>query len=1444
MKNILIYLILFFLGLIPLSLQSQSVKSYQIDDIRKNRSVQIELKEGFYKELMNHSFLTDENRSEVRYFYINHIHIYKKMFVEFIDGKDTITSIDVKSKFSSIINNVIADYNRDKKFVKFKAEYNLPDVANNKKGDYNDKIPNGPCSNMGFENCDFTDWNLTQGTVNNVAYAFTNPVATNNWGNGSIVGFPGQPGGPNSGADQHFIVNAGVDPNVPIQMVNPLNGGTCSAMIGDGNGTNYWASKISQTFLVDPSNADFSYSYAAVMQDPGHPLGEQPYFIARVFDQAGNPIVCGNFESTAGDGSAGWTTLGQIEYKDWSTVIVPLQAYIGQNVTVEFTVGDCGQGGHYGYAYVEASCTPLQIVSSDTVVCGAPVTLNAPSPFNGTYLWNTGATTSSITTSTPGLYTVDLITAPGCFITLDVTVSADSTTPTANFIADTVCLGAVTTFSDLSTTPVGTISNWNWDFDNDGVVDNTTQNPTYTFLAAGAYPINLQVGGGNCGHDTTINIYVTPAPTAGFTFTNECFGSVTNFTDLSNGNGSPITTWQWDFDNNGAVDNTTQNPSNGYPAAGTYTAKLYVSAGGACADSITMQVVVNPIPVSNFTATSECFGTANVFTDMSNITTGGIAGWSWDFGDASGTSVVQNPTYAYNGPGNYNVTLTVTSDSGCINVFNTNVDVFTIPVADFTTNIPCNGSATQFTDQSVIGSINLSNWNWDFDSDAIVDDVNQNPSFIFPNAGAFPVNLNIVDTNGCTHDTTITINVSPQPVAAFTHTNECFGSATGFTDLSNTPSGTITNWAWDFDGNGLVDNATQNPTNGYSTAGTYTAELLVTNSLGCVDSTMMQVVVNPMPVANFDTDSVCEGAITIFNDLSNISTGGILSWSWDFGDASGTSLLQNPTYTYIATGSYNAILTVISDSGCINVFNANVDVNPNPTAAFVTNDVCANVVASFTDNSNGNGGFINDWQWDFDNNGTTDDVVQNPTYSYPGDGVYNAELVVTTNDGCKDTIVQPINIFPMPNANYTFVNACLVDGIVFTDNSVVSSGAITNWDWSFGNTNTSVVQSPTENYLTQGIYNVQLIVTTDNLCKDTVVQTIEVWPMPVVNFDPTEVCLNAVTNFNDLSTVLNAPTANTIISWSWDFDGLGNSNIQNPSYTFTTEGAVPTTLTVTTNNGCTKDTTINVTVHPLPQVSFTGDSASCAPLCMEFINTSSISSGTIDQWQWDFGDQTNSGGFEPSHCYQNDTYASVFQYDVTVTAISNWGCSTTLTKPQVATVYPIPNAHFIVSPEITDVYDREITFTDLSIVGSTWLWDLGDGATTTVQNPIHEYADSGNYLITLFIENIYGCKDTTDKLIRINPAYAIWIPNVFTPDGDGLNDFFFIDGFGLEEIQLRIFNRWGDELLYTEGEKESVGWDGSYKGSIVQEDVYVYRVRVKDVFDKWTEYIGRVTLIK
>jgi len=301
--------------------------------------------------------------------------------------------------------------------------------------------------------------------------------------------------------------------------------------------------------------------------------------------------------------------------------------------------------------------------------------------------------------------------------------------------------------------------------------------------------------------------------------------------------------------------------------------------------------------------------------------------------------------------------------------------------------------------------------------------------------------------------------------------------------------------------------------------------------------------------------------------------------------------------------------------------------------------------------------------------------------------------------------------------------------------------------------------------------------------------------------------------------------------------------IQNPSFIFNTAGVNPTTLTVTSNNGCSNSITLNVTVDPLPQVIFGNPTAGCAPtMCVNFTNNSTINTGTIASWQWDFGDGFSSSLMIPPHCYENSSYSVLQNFDVTLTAISDKQCTTTVIQPAMITVYPKPLADFDYTPLETDIYDNEITFMDQSIIANSWSWNMGDGGLSIENNPIHIYQDSGFYLITLSIENSYGCKDTTQKTVKINTVYTLFIPNAFTPDGDGINDYFFIESYGLTDLQTMIFDKWG-ELLY-ESQQLKSKWDGFYKGKKCINDSYVYRIKAKDIFDEWHEYVGRIILLR
>ncbi len=221
-----------------------------------------------------------------------------------------------------------------------------------------------PCENMGFEEGDFNLWTGYTG--------YCCPISATNLG---IV------------SGRHTIVSGpGVDPNVPINLLAP-GGGTYSTRLGNDFVDNE-AEKLVRTFAVTAQNTNFTYQYAVVLQDPGHSDYEQPRFEVKMYDSTGALLPCGYYSVTSQAGIPGFQTITDntgwgetIRYKDWTTVGVDLSPYIGQNITIEFSTGDCALGGHYGYAYIDASCNSLQITSTFCRGSTAPVVLTAPDGF-------------------------------------------------------------------------------------------------------------------------------------------------------------------------------------------------------------------------------------------------------------------------------------------------------------------------------------------------------------------------------------------------------------------------------------------------------------------------------------------------------------------------------------------------------------------------------------------------------------------------------------------------------------------------------------------------------------------------------------------------------------------------------------------------------------------------------------------------------------------------------------------------------------------------------------------------------------------------------------------------------------------------------------------------------------------------------------------------------
>ncbi|MEO0473243.1 MAG: PKD domain-containing protein, partial [Bacteroidota bacterium] len=790
--------------------------------------------------------------------------------------------------------------------------------------------------------------------------------------------------------------------------------------------------------------------------------------------------------------------------------------------------------------------------SSNQVCPGIPVGVSftdtsVPDTTLVSWNWDFGDGTTSTqqnpnhSYATPGVYTVRLIVTNilGCSDTISVPNTVNVLTPPTSVFTPSDndgCMPLAVTFSESSTDGDAAIVSWSWDF-GDGN-SSLVQNPTYTFPTPGVYGVQLLVTDANgCQDSVSQNITVYDLPSADFVSADTlgCAPQTVNFTDLSSGTPG-IVNWFWDFGDGTFA--TVQNPGHTYAANGQYDVSLVVINAQGCRDTLLRPAYIRlNQPVADFTASSTtiCPGAQVSFTDTS-IPDTTLVSWLWDFGDGT-SSTLQNPSHLYTSSGNYDIRLTVTNVLGCsqTELKTAFIEVQEAPLAQFT--VPdvddCAPFAVSFSNTSIAGSNPIVAWEWNFGTGA--GSALENPSYTFLNPGNYDVQLVATNSLACTDTFTLAVEALQLPDANFRASDSvgCAPISITFFDLSTGPA-VLTAWEWSFgDGNTSTSPV---PVNTYLNNGLYDVSLKVTDINGCEDSlTKAQYIKLRQPDADFTADQtqVCPGVNIQFTDKSVPDTT-LLSWSWDFGDGN-TSATQNPVHSYSAPGTYTVSLTItnILNCGDAEVKTAFIEVLPPPTPQFTASDTvgCTPLGVSFTDNSFGNPSPIVAWDWNFGNGQTS--TAQNPATVFNTPAIYPVALTVTDNNGCTATRVENIRSLVLPQADFRASDTTGCEGVInFFD---LSSGpqAITSWKWYFGDGDSALVQNPSHNYQSTGLYTVTLIITDAFGCGDTIERPDYInLTRPIADFTQSETvaCPGEEIEFLDAS-IPDHP----IIDWSWDF---------------------------------------------------------------------------------------------------------------------------------------------------------------------------------------------------------------------------------------------------------------------------------------------------------------------
>jgi gliding motility-associated-like protein len=916
-----------------------------------------------------------------------------------------------------------------------------------------------------------------------------------------------------------------------------------------------------------------------------------------------------------------------------------------------------------------------------------PVIRNNGSPVTHTY-------------QAAGTYNVTLQveTSSGCkstVFTMPVTINPK---PKADFVLPAgICLpNGTAQFTDQSTIPDGTQSQFTylWDF-GDGNTS-TDKNPVHSYSGVGPYTVKLTVTSNNgCVHDTSkVLSTIFAQPDAIFTAPAEvCLTDSAVFADQSTAANSTVTQWFWDFGD--ATTSNLQNPKKRWSAPGTYTVKLYIKSGAGCnSDTMSKQVVVNPLPTASFNVSAPgCQGKSVSFTSTAVANAGTLVKWNWNFGDNTSSSVNNsNPvTHIYNTAGTFTVTLEVETDKGCKStVFTRNVVINPQPKADFTLPSICMPSGTgQFQDMSTIadGSQSQFTYFWEFGDGGT--STLKNPTHQYLTAGPFSVKLTVTSKDGCVHDTTKALTtIYPQPVANFTVTPEtCLGAPTAFTDGSNGSGSTVTQWSWSF-GDGNVSNV-QNPQHTYNAAGTYTVTLTITTDKGCVSTvTSKSTVVNPLPVANFTfSNPTCETRAVNFTDGSAANAGNLVKWNWNFGDA-GTSTVQNPTHTYANQGTFTVSLEVETNKGCKSpAVTKQVKVNYLPVPNFSMPDVCAgDPFAEFTDLSTIADGSEAQFTylWNFgDANATganpNTSTIKNARHQYTVAGVYNVTLTVTSKDGCSKDIVKQFTVNGQPQAVFSVANEndlCSNKEVTLTDASTIDVGRLIKieiyWDYLNDPLNKTVDNSPaagkTYAYtypdfgspLTK-TYQVRYVAYSGTICLSQVIRNITVKASPQLQFDALAGICQEEPAFQVLNARETAGLAGTGV-----FTGPGISPTGNFDPAIAKAGTHTIRYTYNASNGCSAFLEEPIQVYPTPQVNAGPDRV---VLEGGFITIMATSTGNNLSYLW-----TPSLGLDNA-TIANPKAAPPVDTEYTLTVVSGDGCvNSDKVKVTLLKQIKVPNA--------------------------------------------------------------------------------------------------------------------------------------------------------------------------
>jgi len=745
-------------------------------------------------------------------------------------------------------------------------------------------------------------------------------------------------------------------------------------------------------------------------------------------------------------------------------------------------------------------------------------------------------------------------------------------------------------------------------------------------------------------------------------------------------------------------------------------------------------------------------------------------------------------------------------------------------------------------------------WVWDYgDGVGTQTRPNGNPFTLnYPTAGNKIITFKTVSDFGCVSNLfTLPVVINSKPLAGFVNPASCLADAKAqFTDTSKVAGvgASIVYWEWNFGdgtpvfaGSGLTY---KKPLHSYLVVGQKTVKLIVTSNSGCKDTVIQQFFINgEVTKAAFTTlspNNLCSNLPVQIKDNSFVNVGGLIRVDiyWNYTNAPSVFDQDNsPTPGKIYTHSYPNLQTdqkysirYFAYSGfngvCQKDTTINILVRASPVAQFISvPDVCLNggpVVLTQGSSTGGTGVYMGA--------GVTFNAgvyTFNPLATGVTVGTNNGVIyTVTSPAGCDSAKVQRIKVLapPVVNSFGPVGNTCQNTNINFNQTSTMSDGTIVKWiyNWNDGTPEQVMANGSAVShlYITSGPHSATLTLETAYGCRNIPYAAsfnVNPQPLPDFTFSPTACLPQARIDFLNIT-----PPSLSTWSYKWYFvqnpaNFLDSSTQQSPNHLYTSVGPHTVKLISTSPiTGCTNSIIKEVnTIHKAPIANFNFDKPSiCVAQSLMVLQNSTAEEGTLTAWSWNYGDNSTAVGLSPIP----HTYSAIGTYNVKLTVTNSFGCVDDTIKQFVVYPYPLVNA----GPDevvleggtfniVATATGNNLTYLWSSIPSPTYLSSI------TILNPLAKPVVDITYKLIVTAQG--GCAKADSLFIKVLKFPEI--PNSFTPNNDGVHDFWEIKYlFTYPGNKVQVFTRTGQLVFESKGYAKP--WDGNMNGKSLPYDTYYY----------------------